>query len=237
MLRHLTLLLVFALVACRPDTPATPTADTLLNINRAPASLLSSITAGAGDATWLESRIGGTTVGIWKPLGWTAVTRGGLTLLQHTPSIAYGVSSPENGIIVHIFQPQPETLPAAAHTPEANEALSVLNSVFGVPAYMGDAHSISPPVPFTWRTLPAAYYLAGDSESWALVLGVDVPDTGSVVVINLSMPPRLAGQAEQLLPALFRDFTVDGVQIGSDGIAELPMPLPFPGRETAQPRG
>jgi hypothetical protein len=231
-MRRWLLLVIVAcgLTACASDpTNPTSTANSLLNVDQQRQSTI------MPTPEWLDKQVDDVSVNLWRPVGWTVDSHSSrLTLLQHSPSIAQTSRSPENGVIVHFFSAPLERFIEddqsliAMNAQGENRALELLTRAIDNPREVGSAW-VSQPQPFEWADHDAAYYLAahGD-EVRTLVMGIFLPEREKILVINVSIPMDQVEVFREMLPALFTDFTVDGVRFGGQALNALPAQLQFP---------
>lgn len=216
------------IAACQPAALSPqPTENTIFNVGSAVPDASDS---GEPRSNNINGTVGAVTVSIVNPDGWTTVVHDdSLALMQHDPSLATGVSSPDSGIIITLFMPNPEDMQVPpAPSDEHNHALWMLRHVVEMPSIIGLNAVASAPVAFDWNGHPAAYYLlTGQMDKRAIVLAVSLID-GPLTGINISMPEAHLADAHSLLGEVFADFTVDGVMLGGDALNVLPNPLVFP---------
>lgn len=216
------------IAACQPAPfSPQPTENTLFNTD---SGRPDSSASGESQPNIVTGTVGAVPVSIVKPDGWTTVVNDdSMALMQHNPSLATGVSSPDSGIIITLFTPNLDDMqvpPAPAD--EHNQALWMLRHVVDMPTVIGLNAVASSPVAFDWNGHPAAYYLlTGQMDKRAIVLAVSLND-GPLTGINISMPETHLADAHSLLSEVFVDFTVDGVLLGGDALNVLPNPLIFP---------
>jgi hypothetical protein len=179
------------------------------------------------DMIWLETETAGVELGLWKPAGWAADTRSGLALVEQVSEVGDHPAQAMEGVVVHFFFPDLGNFDLSAGSP--NLAMDIMTQAAVLPEVRESAVAISAPAAFEWRDHDAAYYLlTGQSDTRTLVIGIFLPEKDKLLAINVSMPAHEAGQIREMLPALFADFMIDGIELGGADLNRLPQPLPFP---------
>jgi hypothetical protein len=237
MLKWLVIAVIAVLAACQTappapdDTQAPP--QTLISADTTPdleAQPQSSETPSA--RRWLDVNLEGVTLGLWMPAGWIAEHVNGLIMTEHPLHIE--TRTPDQAMMVYIFVPSMRDFEMPNDT-SRNLAQAVLTQVIHMPDHIGHNTVVSQPVAFEWSDHEAAYYLLSSPEGMrTMVLAVAVPDTGKLVVCNVSVPESDVDRVAHELPAIFDGLTIDGRVMDVADLESLLNSLRFPSYEVTQ---
>ncbi|MFN8379116.1 MAG: hypothetical protein U0452_10645 [Anaerolineae bacterium] len=176
----------------------------------------------------METETAGVAFGLWKPPGWDADTRSGLILAEQVGDSGEEHPDPViRGAVVNFFCPNLDVFSRPEGT--QNVAMAIMEQAISLPHVRSVAVGISDPVPFDWNGHDAAYYLlTAHGGMHTVVIGIYLPERDQLLAMNISMPEQETDRVRAMLPDMFADFVVDGVELGGEALNSLAEPLVFP---------
>ena len=215
MKKWLVVFLILDLAACKVSGAASPV----------PTEATPEVTAQAQDA-WTSLTAGQVELSIRTPDGWQSVPNEfGILLAEHTEITE---TQAPDGILVYVFIPGMEDELDFNDADQPNKAYQVLDRITSMPEYIGYS-TVSETVAFQWDEHDAAYYLLTDGDgNHTMVIAISLPESGRMVVCNISSSAQDAYRIRQVLPDVLSSLTVNGTAMDAASLYALPDPLPFP---------
>ncbi len=217
-------LFIFGLsfVGCQPvDREATQTA--VISVTATAESL---------NPERLETTMNNVSLALNIPNGWWGNVTDGILMVERMHSVE--AANPMSGMLVYIFSPSIDNFNMILTTSQSdyNLAYEVLNQVVSMPTEIGLNVLSYGPVAFDWDHQEAAYYLLTDPDGTrTMVIGVEVPNQNSLVVINVSAPFEQKDRLRETLPSLLASLSINGMSLSDAAINDFPTPLDFPERD------